>query len=118
MNKNKLKFKYSLPRPLRSNKGYCVINTTQDIKSTPTAEILWFMKAEGNKYYNSWVTEKFLDENIRNTNIHYIIYSNQPCSCLRKFKKILRKNPHIIGKVVLQSNEYLDDYEFDIESIM
>ncbi len=118
MNKNKLKFKYSLPRPLRSNKGYCVVNSTQDIRNIPIAEILWFIKAEGTKYHNSWVTEKILDENIRNIEVDYTLYSNQQCSCLRKFKKILRKNPHIIGKVVLQSNEYLDDYEFDIESII
>lgn len=113
MNTHKLKFKYHLPRPLRSNKGYSFINPKDTVE-----ESIWFLVCKNSQFHHMWVDEKFLDENIRNRDLGYVLYSGQHCTNLRKFKKVLRKNPNFIGKLVLQSNQYLDDYEFDIESII
>lgn len=88
----KLKFEYDAPsRDRIKNRMHGIV-----------VPGMWYNKATG------WVTkaEPGLD-----------YYPTQRCRSFRKFKRILRKNPHLIGKAKLTSLWRTDEYYYTIHSI-
>lgn len=104
MQKHKLRFKYHSPRNDRiKNKGK---------NGVTTFEYFWFM--EKTKKWEHVDSEAF--------ELHRSggYCSHQPCNSFRKFKRILRKNPELIGKLIYCTKYYNSkkDYDYDIESIL
>lgn len=112
MNKNKLKFKFNSPRNCRLK---------SDMRWVSSIGYISCIIAPGNKeFHNKWIScEEF--HIIRNTikNLRGRA-TTQPCRCFRKYKRILRKNPILIGNSKLIAKYTLEGYArnyFTIESI-
>lgn len=105
MNKNKLKFNFHAPRGKRVMSGGF------------GATIL-----HGRLHY-SWCYEKkrwVEDENVGKKGSS----SHAPCETFRAFKRMLRKNPHMIGNLIWCHRSYCVDsddnflYDLNIESVL
>lgn len=96
MNKNKLKFNFHAPRGCRVMSGG--FGATQ-------------LNIDDNDY--TWSIEHKKWTKYENRGNHGCA-SNAPCKTFRAFKRMLRKNPHMIGNLIwCHKNEY-----FNIESVL
>jgi hypothetical protein len=114
MFKNKLKFKFNSPRNDRL-KGRTFL-----IETYLAEEEYVCITAIGNKnFHNKWMLNSEF-QLIKNDMLWDSYSSSQVCKCFRRYKRILRKNPILIGNSQLCSRYYKEgefgDY-YDIISV-
>ena len=99
--KPKLKFKYNSPPNDRlKNEGFGVGSIEQG-------------------YWYFYKLKKWLlvDTKEYNDNSGLSNSTHAPCKSFRKFKKMLRKQPEMIGKLIYVTRYHTDDYNFNIVSV-
>lgn len=107
MNKNKLKFKYHSPRNDRiKNNGRNGITTRPGILG-----YFYMFKTKRWELHGSEGFEAGREQGY---------CSHQNCNSFRRFKRTLRKQPEMIGKLMYVTRFFSrdDNYDYDIESIL